>query len=48
MYHYYLVIYFVVPELEEQIVRLSVMSLSAAHTDERRINNMLLYLVPLN
>ena len=48
MYNYYSVIYYVVPELDGQIVRLSVRSQSAAHTDERRIYNMILYLVPLN
>ena len=48
MYNYYSAIYYVVPELDGQIVRLSVRSQSAAHTDERRIYNMILYLVPLN
>ena len=41
IFNYYSVIYYVVPELDGQIVRLSVMSLSATHTGERRIYNMI-------
>ena len=48
IFNHYSVIYYVVPELDGQIIRLSAMILSAAHTDERRIYNMILYLVPLN